>query len=126
MVLELRLVMGMTAPLYARIAPLLTIYSRTPWVDVDAAPPGVLAVLGSQGEAAATAGRGAVKLGHAFTIIAELRGPQFCARAPDRGRPADRIARFGGAHLSLELIPVAVPVDFDVIWSGSMGCDLLL
>jgi general secretion pathway protein K len=73
---ELRLVMGMTAPLYARIAPLLTIYSRTPWVDVDAAPPGVLAVLGSQGEAAATAGRGAVKLGHAFTIIAELRGPQ--------------------------------------------------
>ncbi len=73
---ELRLVMGMTAPLYARIAPLLTIYSRTPWVDVDAAPPGVLAVLGVPDEAAATAGQTAVKLGHAFTIIAELRGPQ--------------------------------------------------
>ena len=76
---ELRLVMGMTAPLYARIAPLLTIYSSTPWVDVDAAPAGVLAVLGLPGDAAATqatAGRGAVKLGHAFTITAELRGRQ--------------------------------------------------
>jgi general secretion pathway protein K len=69
---ELQLVMGMTPALYARVAPLLTIYSQTPWVDVGAAPPGVLDVL----DLPAPPGPAAVKLGRVFTIVADLRGPR--------------------------------------------------
>src|SRR5262249_5217354 len=42
-VAELRLVMGVTPPLYARLVPSLTVYSQTPWVDPQFAPPDVLA-----------------------------------------------------------------------------------
>src|SRR5262249_3326769 len=75
-VAELRLVMGVTPPLYARLAPSLTVYSQTPWVDPQFAPPDVLAALlgwgapaMSQALEARAAGRHAAGMpGHAFEI----------------------------------------------------------
>jgi general secretion pathway protein K len=90
---ELRLVLGMTRPLFDLLAPALTVYSQTPWVDVDVAPEQVLRVLvderriggileARRGEAtedgtarAPAAASPAVKLGHTFTITAEVAGP---------------------------------------------------
>jgi general secretion pathway protein K len=78
---ELQLVMGMTPMLYERIAPSLTVYSQTPWVDPAFAPRDVLAALAAmRGTSVATAvgARGAgtsggVLVGHAFTIRAEIK-----------------------------------------------------
>lgn len=90
---ELRLVLGMTRPLFDLLAPALTVYSQTPWVDVDVAPEQVLRALvderriGSILDArraemtedgtmrAPTADSASVKLGHTFTITAEVAGP---------------------------------------------------
>lgn len=77
-VAELRLLMGMTPSLFARIAPSLTVYSQTPWVDPQFSPPDVLAALLGQGSpvpaqtlAARAAGRHSpVISGHAFAIEA--------------------------------------------------------
>jgi general secretion pathway protein K len=77
-VAELRLVIGMTPALFDRIAPSLTVYSQTPWVDPQFAPPDVLAALLGRGAPAMSqelraraAGRhGAVIAGHAFAIEA--------------------------------------------------------
>lgn len=78
-VAELRLVMGMTPALYARVAPSLTVYSQSAWADPAFAPPDVLSALAAMGTAPASqilarraAGQGApVMIGHAFTIAAE-------------------------------------------------------
>jgi general secretion pathway protein K len=82
-VAELRLVMDMTLSLFARVAPSLTIYSQSAWVDPAFAPPDVLtalahmeAVPAAQILARRAAGLGApVIIGHAFTIDAEIDGP---------------------------------------------------
>jgi general secretion pathway protein K len=80
-VAELRLVMGMTAQLFARVAPSLTVYSQSAWVDPAFAPPDVLAALsGSAAAASAIADRRSsgepapVMIGHAFTIDADVDG----------------------------------------------------
>jgi general secretion pathway protein K len=80
---ELQLVMGMTPALYQRLAPSLTIYSQTPWVDPAFAPPDVMAALNGLSGPATTptqpgdnsARTGGVMVGHAFTIRAALEGP---------------------------------------------------
>jgi general secretion pathway protein K len=77
-VAELRLVMGMTGALFDRIAPSLTVYSQTPWVDPQFAPPDVLAALLGRGapamaqalEARAAGRHGSVIPGHVFEIDA--------------------------------------------------------
>ncbi len=82
-VAELKLVMGMTPQLFSLIAPALTVYSQTPWVDPDLAPRYVLLALsGNAGGAVAQAAAAtaqtrltsAVRLAHAFTITADTRG----------------------------------------------------
>lgn len=76
-VAELQLVMGMTPQLYQRLAPALTVYSQTPWVDPELAPrPVLLALLGNAaaGNTARTAPSIGVRLGHVFTITAETVG----------------------------------------------------
>jgi general secretion pathway protein K len=81
---EVQLVMGMTPELFAAIAPAVTVYSQTPWVDPSFAPPEVLRVLPGMDEAAIAtllqtratpSARPAVMLGHAFTITAGVDGP---------------------------------------------------
>jgi general secretion pathway protein K len=79
---EVQLVMGMTPELFAAIAPALTVYSQTPWIDPSFAPAEVLRTLPSMDEAAINAllqsrasARPAVMLGHAFMITAEADGP---------------------------------------------------
>jgi len=81
---EVQLVLGMTPELFAAIAPALTVYSQTPWIDPSFAPPEVLRALPGMDEAAvanllqaraSSTARPAVMLGHAFTITAEANGP---------------------------------------------------
>jgi general secretion pathway protein K len=81
---EVQLVLGMTPELFAAIAPALTVYSQTRWIDPSFAPPEVLRALPGMDEGAianlllaraSTSGRPAVMLGHAFTITAEADGP---------------------------------------------------
>jgi general secretion pathway protein K len=86
---ELQLVPGMTQELYRRIAPLLTVYSQTPWIDPAFSSVAVLTVLSAvDGNAEAAlrrlkeeglgvrppAASAGVVLGHAYTITAELHG----------------------------------------------------
>jgi general secretion pathway protein K len=80
---ELKLVMGMTPLLFEALAPVLTIYSQTPWVDPTSAPPEVLRALPGMDEGVIAGLLGArvaggstpvVKLGHAFTITAKADG----------------------------------------------------
>jgi general secretion pathway protein K len=81
-VAELQLVMGMTPALFARIAPSLTVYSQTPWVDPQFSSPDVLAALLGPGapaisqaiEARAAGQHGTVMPGHAFEIDAGFDG----------------------------------------------------
>jgi general secretion pathway protein K len=42
---ELRLVLGMSEDLFRKVAPLITVYSRRPWVNLATAPRGVLLAL---------------------------------------------------------------------------------
>lgn len=80
---ELQLVMGITPALYRRLAPSLTIYSQTPWVDPAFAPKDVMSALDGLGgpttpdtQTGTNAARtGGVMVGHAFTIRASLEGP---------------------------------------------------
>jgi general secretion pathway protein K len=87
---DLQLVAGMTPEIYRRAAPLLTVYSQTPWIDPAYSTPAVLALFresDANAEAAlrrieeeraglrAPAQAPGVSLGHAFTITAELRTP---------------------------------------------------
>ena len=80
---ELQLVMGMTPALYQRLAPSLTIYSQTPWVDPAFAPRDVMSALnGLSGPATAptqpatdASRTSGVMVGHAFTLRAVLQGP---------------------------------------------------
>jgi general secretion pathway protein K len=79
---ELQLVMGITPTLYRRLAPSLTIYSQTPWVDPAFAPKDVMIALDGLGgpstlpQIGTNAARtGGVMVGHAFTIRAALEGP---------------------------------------------------
>ena len=59
---ELKLVMGMTPDLFDAIAPALTVYSQTPWVDPTFAPPEVLRRLpGIDDGAVATLSRRALR-----------------------------------------------------------------
>ena len=77
---ELQLVMGMNAPLYERIAPSLTVYSQSPWVDPAFAPTDVLTALSGMGAppvaqilyARAAGEHGGVMFGHAFAISAQI------------------------------------------------------
>jgi general secretion pathway protein K len=74
-VAELQLVMGMTPQLYSLIAPSLTVYSQTPWVDPELAPqPVLLALLGNAaaGQANQSVPSVGVRLGHAFMITADI------------------------------------------------------
>ena len=87
---ELKLVIGMTPQLFDALAPALTVYTQTPWVDPTVAPPEVLRALPGMDEnsvdgllRARVAGGSTpvVKLGHVFTITAEADGPdQLLAR----------------------------------------------
>ena len=85
---DLQLVAGMTPQLYGRVAPLVTVYSQTPWIDPAFSSPAVLALFREADAHAAAALRRieevrlglraadaapGVVLGHAFTITAELR-----------------------------------------------------
>lgn len=77
-VAELQLVMGMTPQIFALIAPALTVYSQSPWIDPELAPPPVLlALFGTAAASAEEAARprpsSAIRLGHAFTITAETK-----------------------------------------------------
>jgi general secretion pathway protein K len=81
---ELKLVMGMTPHLFDALAPALTVYSQTPWVDPSFAPPEVLRALPGMDEGAvagllqarvAAGSMAGVRLGHAFTITAAADGP---------------------------------------------------
>ena len=87
---DLQLVPGMTPELYRRLAPLVTVYSQTPWIDPAFSSPALLALFretDANAEAAlrrveeeraglrAPAPAPGVVLGHAFTITAELRSP---------------------------------------------------
>jgi general secretion pathway protein K len=87
---ELQLVPGITPALYAKLVPLVTVYSQTPWIDPAFASPAVLAVFRNSNADADAAWRRleeeraglqprstspGVVLGHAFTIVAELRTP---------------------------------------------------
>lgn len=87
---ELQLVAGMTPELYRRIAPLVTVYSQTPWVDPAYSSVQVLNVFRAVDTGAAAAllrieeeraglrqpePSPGVVLGHAFTITAEVTGP---------------------------------------------------
>ena len=79
---EVQLVLGMTPDLFAAIAPALTVYSQTPWIDPSFAPPEVLRVLPGMDEAVSAtllqtrgSARPAIMLGHAFTITATADGP---------------------------------------------------
>lgn len=77
---ELQLVMGISAPLYERIAPSLTVYSQTPWVDPAFAPTDVLTALSGMGappvaqilKARTSGEHGGVMFGHAFAIRARI------------------------------------------------------
>jgi len=77
---ELQLVMGMNAPLFERIAPSLTVYSQSPWVDPAFAAREVLTALAGLGgppaagilNARASGKHGAVMFGHAFAINARI------------------------------------------------------
>jgi general secretion pathway protein K len=79
-VAELQLVLGMAPPLFARLAPSLTVASGTPWVDPTYAGHDVLLALPGGSEASvaaalaarAAAGHPGVVIGHAFTITAEI------------------------------------------------------
>ncbi len=42
---ELRLVLGMSEPLYRQVSGLITVHSRRPWVNLATAPPGVVLAL---------------------------------------------------------------------------------
>jgi hypothetical protein len=72
----------MSGALFDRIAPSLTVYSQTPWVDPQFSPPDVLAALLGRGApamaqalAARAAGQhGAVVPGHVFEIDAGFDG----------------------------------------------------
>jgi len=87
---ELRMVLGMTQELYSRLAPLLTVYSQTTWIDPSFAPVQVLQLLAAFDAGAMAAlhrretewpgattslPRQLVVPGHAFTITAELDDP---------------------------------------------------
>ena len=87
---ELQLVAGMTPNLYRQIAPLVTVYSQTPWIDPAYSSVPVLSVFRASDSTAETALRQleeervglrppaaspGVAVGHAFTITAEVRGP---------------------------------------------------
>jgi general secretion pathway protein K len=87
---DLQLVSGMTAEIYRQVYPLLTVYSQISWIDPTFSSPAVLALFSdadSNAEAALRrmneeraglrqpAPAPGVTLGHAFTIIAELRTP---------------------------------------------------
>jgi general secretion pathway protein K len=74
----------MTPQLFDALAPALTVYSQTPWVDPSFAPPEVLRALPGMDEGAlagllqarvAAGSTAGVRLGHAFTITAEAAGP---------------------------------------------------
>jgi general secretion pathway protein K len=91
---ELRLVMGVTYSLYERIAPSLTVYSQTSYINADVAPESVLRILpgfdderieqmmqarADRADQSGTspsdsASSGSVTQGHAFSIAAEVRG----------------------------------------------------
>lgn len=85
---ELQLVPGMTPALYARLFPLVTVYSQAPWIDPAFASQAVLAVFRNNSPDAEAAWRRrdeertglqprspspGVVIGHAFTIVADLR-----------------------------------------------------
>ncbi len=87
---ELKLVMGMTPQLFDAVAPALTIYSQTAGVDPTLASVGVLQVLRGIGDSGFVASmltarmdqeskpivplKPIVRLGHAFTLTAEVSG----------------------------------------------------
>jgi general secretion pathway protein K len=87
---EIQMVLGMTPELYRRMAPLLTVYSQSAWVDPTFAPIGVLRLLAAfdpsamdalrrrendWSDATTSAPRQLVAIGHVFTINVELTGP---------------------------------------------------
>jgi general secretion pathway protein K len=80
---ELQLVMGITPPLFERLAPSLTVYSQSAWVDPVFAPRDALAALTRMGAGSSSdilarraAGDDApVVIGHSFTIDAEVDDP---------------------------------------------------
>ncbi len=67
---ELRLVMGMSPALYAKLAPALTVVSQNAWPDAAVAPRDVLNMLDSNVTNAAAA----PTLGRAFSLSVEVRG----------------------------------------------------
>jgi general secretion pathway protein K len=82
---ELQLVMDMAPALFSRIAPSLTVYSQTPWVDPAFASADVLAALSRMGGLPVAAvldmrnagQTGSVMIGHTFTIAAAAETDQL-------------------------------------------------
>jgi general secretion pathway protein K len=108
---ELKLVMGMTRSVYDRIAPALTVYSQSPAVDINVAPPAVLRLLpdmdpdkvqqilgaradpdagGDQSLAVQSAPTGGMLIGHAVEITVVARA------ADDTMATRTAIVRFTG------------------------------
>jgi general secretion pathway protein K len=108
---ELKLVMGMTAELYARIAPALTVYSGRPLIDPQVAPPQALlalptmdaakvaALISARAESASapSGGQGGSPpltslqlIGRAFTVHVEFRKPGL-VREPEEDMSASDV-----------------------------------
>ena len=85
---------GMTPELFDGVAPALTVYSQTPWVDPSFAPPAVLRALPGMDEAPSpTCSRRGPR---------EVRGRPSCWATPSRSRPRpmDRTSSASGAARS--------------------------
>jgi general secretion pathway protein K len=113
---ELQLVLGITPELYARLAPSLTVYSQTPWVDPTFAPKDVLTALaGMGGDPVSTvlAERGTGSTGGDGRACLHdqrrYRGPRSLACRKDRGDTAERRPGCAGGDLSVALTRAPAP-----------------
>jgi general secretion pathway protein K len=107
---ELRLAMDMTPALFARVAPSLTVYSQSAWIDPAFAPPDVLAALAGLGAAPASQILGARRRRHSPAddrpCLHDLGGDRRrgrAARSQDRDRAADRLAEDAARGLPMGL-----------------------
>src|SRR5258708_2577254 len=94
---ELKLVMGMTAELFRRLAPALTVYSGRPFIDPPGAPAGALLALPTM---------------DATKVAALIAARAESTTAPEDGQPL--------AMLSLQLIGRAFTVHVEFETSGAL------
>ena len=115
---ELQLVLGITPELYARLAPSLTIYSQTPWVDPGFAPRDVLTALAGMGGDAGLDGLGGTRHGRqhrgrddraCLHDQRRYRRPRPAACRKDGGDPPQRRAGRAGGDLSVAVRRAPAP-----------------